>query len=328
MPQSMTHNLHIPLEIILQILESSIPSGNPGRILSVSTPDIQLLVAWARVCRATYEPATRFLRQYCVHIDSQLRLGTFLKCLTYSQTLEESGEASTLPKTISLSKISSIYFGLSEKEIRLVRTNALLRDVLIKLGGSVRRLILDLPFRKVGHLYSTENHIDVIYQQGLRALSNLEELVTLGGLPALEFWRSELDISSVWPKLRRVAGFKINLSEEALWYNMARHRNIAHLVVVMPYLLRRERWNIKEAIAGREWNSDLGGDSTYARPLKIVVAHHEYSSRMVDTRDGDIHDPSGFLDVSVFNIPVLAKRIDYVCLEWLIRTAKEGTLWK
>ncbi|KAH6951703.1 hypothetical protein DER45DRAFT_587416 [Fusarium avenaceum] len=283
----MTHNLHIPLEIILQILENSIPPGNPGRILSVSTPDIQLLVAWAR-----------------------------------------SGEASTLPKTISLSEISSIYFGLSEKEIRLVRTNALLRDVLIKLGGSVRRLILDLPFRKVGHLYSTENHIDVIYQQGLRALSNLEELVTLGGLPALEFWRSELDIFSVWPKLRRVAGFKINLSEEALWYNMARHRNIEHLVVVMPYLLRRERWNIKEAIAGREWNSDLGGDSTYARPLKIVVAHHEYSSRMVDTRDGDIHDPSGFLDVSVFNIPVLAKRIDYVCLEWLIRTAKEGTLWK
>ncbi|SPJ79604.1 uncharacterized protein FTOL_07995 [Fusarium torulosum] len=324
----MTRNLHIPLEIILQILENSIPPGQPNRILSVSTPDIQLLVTWTRVCRATYEPATRFLRQHCVHIDSQLRLEAFLKCLAYSQTLEESGQASTLPKTMSLSEISSIYFGLSEKEIRLVRTCALVRDVLIKLGGSVRRLILDLPFRKIGHSYSTEMHLSVAFQQGLQALPNLEELVTLGGLPSLEFWRSELDICGVWPKLRRVAGFKINLSEEALWYNVARHRNVEHLVIVMPYLLRRETWNIKEAIAGREWNSDLGGDSTYAHPLKIVVAHQEYSSRMVDTRDGNIHDPSGLLDVSVFKIPVHAKRIDYVCLEWLIRAAKEDTLWK
>ncbi|KAM0289772.1 hypothetical protein ACHAO9_005649 [Fusarium lateritium] len=321
----MTHNLHIPLEIILQILENSIPPGQPNRIVSVSTPDIQLLVTWAKVCRATYEPATRFIRQHCVHIDSQPRLETFLKCLTYSQTRDE---VSTLPKTMSLSEISSIYFGLSEKEIRLVRTNASLRDVLIKLGGSVRRLILDLPFRKVDHEHSTGNHIGIAYQQGLQALYNLEELVTLGGLPALEFWRSELDISSVWPKLRRVAGFKINLSEEALWYNVARHRNVEHLVVVMPYLLRREMWNIKEAIAGREWNSDLGGDSTYARPLKIVIAHQEYSSRMIDTRDGNIHDPLGFLDVSVLKIQMFAKRIDYVCLQWLIKAAKEDTLWK
>jgi hypothetical protein len=229
---------------------------------------------------------------------------------------------------MSLSEISSIYFGLSEKEIRLVRTCALVRDVLIKLGGSVRRLILDLPLRKIGHSYNIEMHHGVAFQQGLQALPNLEELVTLGGLSALEFWRSELDISGVWPKLRRLAGFKINLSEEALWYNVARHRNIEHLVVVMPYLLRRERWNIKEAIAGREWNSDLGGDSTYARPLKIVIAHQEYGSRMVDTRDENVHDPSGLLDVSVFKIPMHAKRIDYVCLEWLIRAAKEDTLWR
>ncbi|KAM0346194.1 hypothetical protein ACHAPU_005616 [Fusarium lateritium] len=323
----MTRNLYIPLEIILQVLEASIPSGNPNRILSVTTPGIQQIVNWARVCRGTYEPATRFLRQHCVHIDSEHRLRTFLGCLNYSKAQEERSHTSTLPRTIPLSEVSSIYLGLSQEETQSLRTAALIRDVLVKLGGSVRRLIVDLPFRKIAQQHSIDAHMDIIFSQGLQALHNLEEFVTLGGLPVLEFWRSELDICNVWPKLRRLAGFKVNLSEEVLWFNVARHRTMEHLVISMPYLLRQETWNIKHAVGGREWNAEHGGDSTYARPLKIVVANHEYSSPIIDTRDGSLHDPLGLLDVSAYEIPVHAKRVDWVCREWLIRAAKEDTLW-
>ncbi|KAF5660222.1 hypothetical protein FHETE_9051 [Fusarium heterosporum] len=323
----MTRNLYVPLEIILQVLKFSIPLGNPNRILSVATPEIQQLVSWARVCRGTYEPATQFLRQHCVHIDSEHRLQTFLKCLNYSEDLKESGHTSALPKTIPLSEISSIYLGLSQEETQSLRTAALIRDVLAKLGGSVRRLIVDLPFRKIAQQHSIDAHMDSIFSHGLRALHNLEEFVTLGGLPVLEFWRSELNIYDVWPKLRRLAGFKVNLSEEALWYNVARHRTIEHLIISMPYLLRQQTWNIKHAVGGQEWNAEHGGDSTYARPLKIVIANHEYSSPIIDTRDGKLYDPSGLLDVSAYEIPVIAKRVDWVCREWLIRAAKEDTLW-
>ncbi|EXL75154.1 hypothetical protein FOPG_09806 [Fusarium oxysporum f. sp. conglutinans race 2 54008] len=322
----MTRNLYVPFEIVLQILETSIPPGEPNRVIDVATPEVQQLVTWTRVCRATYEPATRFLRQHCVHLDSIPRLQKFLRCLNYSKTLKTGGHES-LPKTIPLFAVSSIYLGLSLEEIQSIRASALVRDVFLELGGSVRRLIIDLPFRRIAMQHSIDAHIDQVFSRGLQALINLEEFVTLGGLPSLEFWRSELNVSQIWPKLRKVAGFSINLSDEGLWYNVARHRNIAHLVITRPYLLRVQKWNIKQSIGSELWNPEFGGDSTYARPLKIVIVNHEFSSPIIDTEDGNIHDPAGLLDVSSIEIPMHAKRVDYVCREWLIKAAKEDTLW-
>ncbi|KAF4448342.1 hypothetical protein F53441_8241 [Fusarium austroafricanum] len=317
----MTRNLYVPLEIVLQILEASIPPGQPNRIIDVATPEVQQLVIWTRVCRATYEPATRFLRQHCVHLDSATRLKIFLKCLK-----EEKAE-STLPKTISFSEVSSIYLGLALEEIQSIRAAALIRDVLIQLGGSVRRLIVDLPYRRIAMQHSIDGEIDHAFSWGLKALTNLEEYVTLGGLPSMEFWRSELNISQIWPKLRKVAGFSINLSDEALWYNVAMHRNIEHVVITRPYLLRLQKWNIKQSIGSLLWNSESGGDSTYARPLKIAIVNHEFSAPIIDTQDEHIHDSSGLLDVCSVELPMHAKRVDYVCREWLIKSAKEDTLW-
>ncbi|KAF4340116.1 hypothetical protein FBEOM_5977 [Fusarium beomiforme] len=308
----MTRNAYVPLEIVLQILETSIPPGKPNRILDVATAEIQQLVTWTRVCRATYEPATRFLRQHCVHLDSIPRLQKFLRCLSYSKTLEDGGLASSLTQTIpSLSQVSSIYIGLNLEEIQSIRASALIRDVFLQLGGSVRRLVIDLPFRRIAMQHSIDAHIDLVFSQGLQALTNLEEFVTLGGLRSLEFWRIELDIGRFWPKLRKVAGFSINLSDEGLWYNVARHRNIEHLVITRPYLLRVQKWNIKQSIGTELWNPDFGGDSTYARPLKVVVVNHEFSSPIIDTDDEHIHDPAGLLDVSPVEIPMHAKRVDH-----------------
>ncbi|KAF9767194.1 hypothetical protein IL306_000285 [Fusarium sp. DS 682] len=323
----MTRKTHVPLEIVLQILEASIPPGEPNRIIDVATAEVQQLVTWTRVCRATYEPAIRFLRQHCVHLDSIPRLQKFLRCLSYSKSLEEAGSASFLPQTVLLSKVSSIYVGLSLEEIQSIRAGALIRDVFLQLGGSVRRLIIDLPFRRVAMQHSIDAHIDLVFSRGLQALANLEEFVTLGGLPSLEFWSSELNISQIWPNLRKVAGFSINLGGEGLWYNVARHRSIEHLVITRPYLLRVQKWNIKQTIGSEMWNSDFGGDSTYARPLKIVIVNHEFSPPIIETEDDHIHDPAGLLDVSPVEIPMHAKRVDHVCREWLIKTAKEDTLW-
>jgi hypothetical protein len=223
--------------------------------------------------------------------------------------------------------VSSIYLGLSLEEIQSIRASALIRDILLELGSSVRRLIVDLPFRRIAMQHSIDAHIDQVFSRGLQALINLEEFVTLGGLPSLEFWRSELNVSQIWPKLRKVAGFSINLSDEGLWYNVALHRNIEHLIITRPYLLRVQTWNIKQSIGSELWNPEFGGDSTYARPLKIVIVNHEFSSPIINTENGNIHDPAGLLDVSPVEIPMHAKRVDYVCREWLIKTAKEDTIW-
>ncbi|RGP64014.1 hypothetical protein FLONG3_9713 [Fusarium longipes] len=316
------NNLHIPLEIILQILEASFPPGRPNRIIDVSRSDVQQLLTWTKVCRATYEPAAQFLRQHCVYMDSVSRLQSFLQCLK----LEDGSSPSTLPGVMPLHQVSSVYLGLSMQEIQSIRTSGLIRDLLVKLGGSVRRLIVDLPYRRIAQQHSIDLYINSLFSQGLRELSNLEEFTTLGGLPVLEFWR-EFDIGQMWPKLRRVAGFKVNLAEQVLWYNIARNRSIEHLVIAMPYVLRRDTWNIKQSIGGEEWNTEQGGDSTYARPLKVVIAQHEYTAPIIDTRDGHLHDPSGLIDVSESEIPVIAKRVDWVCKEWLIKSAQDDTLW-
>ncbi|KAL4731724.1 hypothetical protein ACLX1H_000706 [Fusarium chlamydosporum] len=282
----MTRNTHIPLEIILQILEAELPTGRPNCIIDISKTNVQQILTWAK-----------------------------------------DGYSSTLPSTIRLHEVSSVYLGLSIEEIQSLRNSGLVRDLFIELGGSVRRLIVDLPFRRIAQQHSIDAHIDAMYSRGLQALSNLEELTTLGGLPVLEFWRAEFDINRMWPKLRRVAAFKVNLGEEALWYNVARTRTLEHLVIAMPYVLRRQTWNIKESIGGKEWNTEEGGDSTYARPLKIVIAHHEFCAPMLDTSDAHIHDPCGLLDVSASEIPVVAKRVDWLCKEWLVKSAKDDTLW-
>ncbi|KAL3601884.1 hypothetical protein FPOAC2_06168 [Fusarium poae] len=213
------------------------------------------------------------------------------------------------------------------EEIQSVRTSGSIRDLLVALGGSVRRLIVDLPYRRIAQEHTIDVHIDALFSEGLRALTNLEEFTTLGGLPSLEFWREGFDISQMWPRLRRVAGFKNNLAEEALWSNVARDRTIEHLVLTMPYILRQDKWNIKKSIGGKEWNTEEGGDSTHARPLKVVVVQHEYTHPMLDREDENLHDPEGLIDLSIYEIPVIAKRVDWLCKDWLVRSARDDTLW-
>ncbi|OBS24962.1 hypothetical protein FPOA_05498 [Fusarium poae] len=319
----MTRNVHIPLEITLQILEANIPPGRPNCILPVSNPNMQQLLTWAKVCRATYGPTIQFLRQHCIYLDSVSRLQSFIQCLR----AENRASSSTLPKTMRLCDASSVCLGLSMEEIQSVRTSGSIRDLLVALGGSVRRLIVDLPYRRIAQEHTIDVHIDALFSEGLRALTNLEEFTTLGGLPSLEFWREGFDISQMWPRLRRVAGFKNNLAEEALWSNVARDRTIEHLVLTMPYILRQDKWNIKKSIGGKEWNTEEGGDSTHARPLKVVVVQHEYTHPMLDREDENLHDPEGLIDLSIYEIPVIAKRVDWLCKDWLVRSARDDTLW-
>ncbi|KAF5002996.1 hypothetical protein FDECE_10431 [Fusarium decemcellulare] len=314
---------HLPLELVLNILESSLPSGGPHVIANPSTPDVQLLVTWAQVCRTTYAPATKCLREHCVYLDTAARLQKFLKCLAASKGLE----ASTLPPTIPLSSVSSVYLGLDTDSIRSSQIVSLAQDVFIELGGSVRRLILDLPLRRIPITESADFFTNRIFAESLAALVNLEEFVTVGGMPAVDFWNFESDVCRRWPNLRRLAGFQVNLSEEALWHNVARCRNLEQVVISRPYLLRLQRWNIKRSVS-EQWNLEKGGDPSFSRPLKIVVADHEFSSPIIDWKDGNIHDPSNLLDVSCFEVTLgWQKRVDHACREWMIEGAKQDTLW-
>ncbi|KAH6886357.1 hypothetical protein B0T10DRAFT_491029 [Thelonectria olida] len=319
----MQQSPRLPLELILQILEASFPRGRPRLIADISTDDAQLLVQWARVCRATYAPATRFFRQHCVYLNTVGRLRKFLQCLVAST----SSASSTLPPTIPLMSTSSIYIGLDMEAIQHPQTSSLIRDLFIQLGSSVRRLILDLPFRRLSE-DGIDLHINDLLSDGIAALTNMEEFVTTGGLPTLDFWRRDSDFGQRWPKLRRLAAFQVNLAEEGLWWNVCRSRTIEEVVIARPYLLRIQKWNVKQAISAH-WQEE-GGDPSCARPLKICLVDHEFSPPLLDKTDWELHDPSGLMHVSSFDVPVaerMLKRSDHACREWLMEAAKQDSLW-
>lgn len=325
----------LPFELILQILELSYPPGGPDLVADVTSDEVQQLVSWAKVCRATYEPATRFLRQHCVHLETADRLGRFLQSLRASKN----PPVTTLPPVVPLAESSSIFIGLEREDLQRIRNVAIVRDIFVELGASVRRLILDLAFRRMadGGLDLSTN--DVL-SEGLAALTDLEDFVTSGGLPALEFWgfdredreghvNGPVPLALRWPKLKRLGAFQVILSDPGLWLNVAQSRTIESFVVARPYLLRIQEFNIKQAVS-ENWKAEFGGDPFYARPLSIRLVNHEFSPPLLDTTDWALHDPSGLIDISLFDVPIVAegiKRTDYACREWLMETAKEGNLW-
>ncbi|KAM0430053.1 hypothetical protein ACHAPT_006059 [Fusarium lateritium] len=324
----MTHQPRLPLELILQIVETSLPVKSPNAIVSVSTPEVQVLVAWSRVCRATYETATQLLRQHCVYLESHQRIQRFWDCLSAAKT---SNALTNLPPTIPLENTSSLYLGVCTPSPEESATlGYLIRKVLFQLGGSVRRLILELPSPRFAQENELDSHLGQGLVDGLGALGNIEEFVTVGGLHTVDFWTNHLGIWERWPRLRCLAGFQVDLAEQDLWHHVARARSLEHLVIARPRLLRIQQWNFKRAI-GQHWRLETGGDPKRARPISIVLADHEFTPSFIDDTDEGGNDPLGFISASKFAVPMSGKqflRTDHACREWMMAAMKEGTLWE
>ncbi|KAF4981768.1 hypothetical protein FZEAL_2490 [Fusarium zealandicum] len=322
----MLHNVHLPLELILNIVHCSLPPGGPNQIVDISTPEAQLLVAWTQVSRATYKYATQLLREHCVYINTTSRLQRFLQCLSDSK---DSEAASTLPSTTRLTSVSSVYFGLDKDEMLYPELH-LFKDLCSELGHSLRRLIIDIPFRKRLPQTWLDTDCNAMFVKGLEQLPSVEEFVTTGGLPAIDFWRHTSPVCALWPNLSRVASFETSLTEEELWSNIATRRTLGTVVLALPSLAQQHKWNVKRAI-GQHWNRDSGRDPSCARPLRITLANHEYSTPMIDTEDEEVHDPMGLISVSYLGVPVpdtMNARFDHACREWLIDSAIKDTLWE
>lgn len=332
----MSTQARLPLEIILQIVEASMPVGRPNFVFDVASPDAQLLASWSQVCRATYEIATRFLRQHCVYINSLARLRGFLQSLEAARSYETASVPSTLPPVLPLTRVSTIYVGLNKQSTRSVHTSYLIRRLFRELGSSVRRLILDLPFRTLRGDEDFDNvRVNREMFQAVLALTNLEEFVTLGGLPTLDFWNpnfsldeENVDFWQRWPKLRLLAGFQVTIREEYLWLNIAKTTSLEKVVLAQPFLLRQAQLNLKESIC-KHWKVDSGGNPALARPLEIVDVGHEWSPDLIDTTEWHRHDPAGlvkYTQMQLSTAEMQSVRTDHFLREWLIEAAKQDRL--
>jgi hypothetical protein len=318
----------LPLEVILCILESSLPAGGPDRIVNPS--HCQALVSFTRVSRSTYSLATRLLRRHCVYIDSADRLIRFDVALraAHASTL------TTLPPTLPLDKIEAMYtMPLTGDWRGISLAIKFFVHVLSIIGPSLRRLVANVWSPHHGRYADNDGRI----REGFAHCTNLEEFVCLGWLhqtvdnPDPNY----LAPSSSLAKLRRLCLSSADLQDERLWRQIALLPALEHVVLVRSTLLRINKWNVKQALS-EHWSKNPNHSNYRTRPIKIVFVDLEFAPQLVDMKDRLRHDPDNVVTVSSFEVPLpwSAKiRADHQCLIATTSaalqqdTADQGYLW-
>lgn len=72
--------VRLPIEILVMIIELPIQKDSKA-ILRASDPITKWLLAFTRVCKATYPTASKLLWRFCLCIDSKQRALDFMRCL-------------------------------------------------------------------------------------------------------------------------------------------------------------------------------------------------------------------------------------------------------
>ena len=163
--------LRLPIEIILRVLSSYV-IDRPRAILPPVRSETKAILAFTLVCYATYAPASRYLREHCVHLASSSRLRDLLVCLERPAMVRSLGASTS---GIYITALFLAPFGPSLDDLP---TAMWVRELFCVVGRSLRRLVVDLPLRS---LSPADDHLDV--RKALRdafcRLTVLEEFVSV-----------------------------------------------------------------------------------------------------------------------------------------------------
>ncbi|GKT89531.1 hypothetical protein Ct61P_07381 [Colletotrichum tofieldiae] len=317
MSLSWTDRQRLPPELILHIIESLLPP-NETAILPASHTATKALVQFTLVSRSTYAFTIRLLRTRCMHVDSTRRLSLLLLSIL-------SPSLKSLPPTLSLKCITSLYISPFGKSLDDKPTAMWVRELFCEVCDTLKRLIVDMPF---GSLSGYDDHLDVrpTLTDGFQRLSKLEELVCLRDYPALTFMSRTFTVNcwSLWPKLRRVVLFRAPVGSHCFWYDTANTASLEHVVLARP--LDVGTANIKD-----DYNHMLKKfDHLVPRKLKIVLADVESDLPEVQTANWAEYDPEGLIAVEKYHIPTSFygdEEADELCCGWVKTAALNGSIW-
>ncbi|KAI1335019.1 hypothetical protein F5Y15DRAFT_420257 [Xylariaceae sp. FL0016] len=313
--------MRLPLELIFQVMTSLLPS-NPDALVPVSHDGTQLLIVFALVSRATHQVAIRNIQRHCLYLDSDHLLGRFLLSL----------EASLRPPPgVSLPSVfrglSTLYLAPFGRSIDNLPTAQWTRELFYYTCGSLRRLIVDIPFAS---LPPWDDHLGVgpVLQEGFVQLTQLNEFVCTRD--ALRFsMESDSDageelrpLLQSWPNLRRL-GLNRPQCSPRFWQCVASLPKLECLVLSSP-------------LAMTSATNDFDFMSYYGerarRPLTVVLAQNQLDilqqrakvTPPTDSRSGN----ANAMRVVNYKTPVSARSGDGVTGQtWLTQTALDGELW-
>ncbi|KAK1962169.1 hypothetical protein LY78DRAFT_661464 [Colletotrichum sublineola] len=312
-----TERQRLPPELIMHIIESLLPP-NEAAILPASHSATRALVNLTLVSRSMYDFTTRLLRRRCMHVDSTRRLSLLLLSILSPPLM-------SLPSTLSLKCITSLYISPFGKSLDDKPTAMWVRELFCEVSDTLKRLVVDMPF---GSLSGYDDHLDVrpTLTDGFQRLSKLEELVCLRDYPALTFMSRTFTVNcwSLWPKLRRAVLFKAPVGSHCFWYDTANTASLEQVVLVRPLDLGTA--NIKGDYRGVLQKFD----HLVPRRLKIVLADVESDLADVQTADWAKHDPEGLVVVEKYHIPTSFygdEGVDELCCGWVKTAALNGSIW-
>lgn len=323
----------LPPEILQLIVENVLPS-NSRALLPPSHSATKTLLALTRVSSATYQMASRLLRQRCVYVESTRRTEMVLRCMN---RLVPSIPAPTL----SLRHVTSLYLEPFEAARDYLATARLVRELLGSVAETLRCLVVNMPFPQ---MHDTDDWVEIrrTLRAGFEQTVNVEEFVCLGGYPTLSTLDARTDVWRLWPDLRRLVLLDVPADSHWLWWDIATLLRLQHVVLARP--LNLDAVDIK-----REYFTKLPAeDPALDRPLRVVLlgAAGEIDARALrgvsptGTVDGSGSgsgsdwssiDPRGRMTVEVYDVPMPYygdETPEEMVTSWLKRGALDGTLWE
>lgn len=336
----------LPWELIFQVIASLV--RDTRTILRPSHPATKALLAFTLVCRATYPVAANLLRQHCVYIDNDRRLRDLIRCV----------ESTTTP----LRPITSLFLApFRGGNLDDQPTAIWVRELFCLVHPHLTRLVIDFPLRG---LYPASDHLSV--RKTLRAafslLTSLREFVSVRDelyLDVLEReWQQagpgrEVDVWSLWPRLRRLALYNVD-ADDHFWKTVRRAEGLDTVVLTRAdgldtVCMKTEYLGIGTAMAdgaqaaGGTGNNDSTATITAtttsnkneppARPLKVVLVNVENDQpvHLAGRWKWDKTDPGHLVQVSKYDVPTSFYGDEdaiELCQEWVKAAAVRGDMWE
>ncbi|XWW97207.1 hypothetical protein V2A60_005188 [Cordyceps javanica] len=322
-------------ELILQIMDCVLPPG-PDTILPPSHIATRTLLALSTAGHITYKPAQRLLRQRCIYLDSRRRAQRFL------QALQAGIKDRTLPSDLRLAathRAPAMFLApFDRRQLDDGATARVVCALLYAVGGSLRRLVVRMPFAALG---PAADHLGVrrTLREGFAQLAGLEEFVGLdeypdlnlsasrgGGAPRL---RTE-DLWNAWPDLRRLAVVGADADDETLWGGLARCARLTDVVLARPRSvgvldMKREYFAAGAEARGRGLEFDAG------RPIRVMLMDVTYDVQDIQTDGWAGCDPGGAMTVEVYEVPTSYygdETEQETVASWMSRGVWSGHIWK
>ena len=291
---------YLPLELVLNIITCSLPSSLDA-LLDAAHPTNKLLPTFTLVCHETRRLANRYLRQHCVYLSSERRLGSFLRAI---------------PDQPALQSVTSLSLAPFHNHIDDLPLCSWIRELLCYTCETLRRLIIDIPLRT---LYPEDDHLAVrrVLREGFERLVNLEEFVSTQDELYLDVFDGEFAVLwKSWPKLKKLALWNV-AADEVFWRHVSLHPSLQTLILSSPDCLM-------------EVDPEVEYHKHTTRPIRVLIcsAANRYRRRLDYLPNTDCQYPKEMMQISEYFLPDTHESWAFrLHQEYVKRAAEGGSLW-